>query len=75
MVDCVGYDNPILHTDREIVKLGFPIKNQNKFSKKIIMISGSLSGLMSVYHSDLDLPGLIQNRFYKKTIQLIGRIL
>jgi len=75
VVDCIGYDNPISHVDREVVKLGFPIKNQGRFSKKIIMISGSLAGLMPVYHSDLDLPGLIQNEFYKKTIRLIVRLL
>jgi len=75
VLDCLGYDNPILHTNPSLVKLGFPIKNLGKLAKKITMLSGSFDKLMPVYHSELDLPHLIKKSFYQKAIHLVLKII
>jgi len=54
VIDSVGNGNPVLIKDPSLIKLGFPIKNMNKWINKIGFISGDFEHLMSVYHSNLD---------------------
>ena len=63
IVDCVGNGKTHISQDRHIMPLAFPIKNIEKWKKKIFLLFGDLDGLMQVYHSNLDVPDLIEARF------------
>ncbi len=43
--------------------LGFPIKSMAKFVKKTYLVIGDMQKLMTVYHSDLDIPDLIKSKW------------
>lgn len=55
IIDSVGQAKTIVTQDPDVVRLGFPLKEMGLYTKKTFMISGELSELMNIYHSDLDL--------------------
>lgn len=54
VVDCVGNGTPKILKDKKKIKLGFPIRNINKWKNKIVFITGDFEHLMAVYHSEID---------------------
>ncbi len=54
VVDCVGNGKNQIVLDPSLVKLGFPIKNLNRYLNKIKFIVGDFDKLMQVYHSEID---------------------
>ncbi len=71
ILDSFGFGEPIKYTDTKITVLGFPIKNIQKYAKKITMISGELNTLMKFYHTNDDKPKLIKKEFMTKTKKLV----
>jgi hypothetical protein len=63
VIDCVGNGKTVVINDAKFLKLGFPIANVEKLSKKILMISADYEKLMTVYHSDLDDGRTIKKEF------------
>ena len=63
VVDCIGHSNLKVFDSLEIIKLAFPIKNINTFSKKIKILSGDINKLMEVYQSPIDKPNLIKGKY------------
>jgi hypothetical protein len=54
IVDCVGNGQVQIFQDQKIAKLAFPIKDLNRLSPRLYMVSGDIDRLMKVYHSDAD---------------------
>lgn len=52
-VDCVGYSENDIVTDREFIQLALPLKDAEKY-KNMILVTGSFEKLMEVYHSNDD---------------------
>lgn len=76
VVDCIGYDiTTVLSgpSDRHIIKLAFPIKNIDKYSDKIKLITSDYDKLMNVYHSDLDQPELIKEKYLKEALRVLNK--
>ena len=63
ILDCLGYSATNFIQDPKIVVLGFPIKSMAKFVKKTYLVIGDMQKLMTVYHSDLDIPDLIKSKW------------
>lgn len=59
IVDCLGYESPVIHRSPEIIKLAFPIKSLDLWIPKIKLFSGGIDKLMECYHSPLDNPSFI----------------
>ena len=59
VVDCVGDSTVSFINDPTICRLAFPIKQLERYLKKITLVSGDYDTLMQVYHSEADLPGRI----------------
>ncbi|MEK7213891.1 MAG: hypothetical protein AAB637_02145, partial [Patescibacteria group bacterium] len=75
IIDCVGYDKTIVLTRKSqnnIIKLAFPIENINKYSSKIKLITFDYDKLMSVYHSDLDIPELIKESYLEEALEILS---
>ncbi len=68
-VDCIGNGEPVFDNFSPIVPLSFPIKNLERWRKKIFAVYGDEEKLMKVYHSNLDTPNLIKNKFMETTKQ------
>ncbi len=66
VVDSLGNGPTTLFRDSETVRLGFPIVNLVAWQKKIIMLSGDIDGLLSVYHSDLDTLSMLKEKYLKE---------
>ncbi len=75
VVDSVGQSKTVVTQNPAIVKLGFPLKNMEKYSKKTYMISGGLSELMDIYHSDLDLVSGIKSAFLSEAEQIALKLI
>lgn len=54
VIDSVGNGKTVRITDPDVVRLGFPIINAKRWSKKITFLAGDFDHLMSVYHSNAD---------------------
>ncbi len=65
ILDSFGHSNPEIITDPHIVILGFPIKKIQQYQKKIEMISGSLDGLMLIYHTSEDVSECVKDIYMK----------
>ncbi|NQV87993.1 MAG: M28 family peptidase [Parcubacteria group bacterium] len=74
-VDCVGNGPSEVITDPKIIKLAFPIDNIDLHSSKISTIGANIEHLMTVYHSDLDAPSLIEEKYLEQAEKLILTIL
>lgn len=70
-VDCVGDGKTTVDNRMSMVRLGFPIKNLEKWRDKTHLIYGSFHGLMEVYHSDLDLPHRVKKEFLEDSVAVI----
>ncbi len=75
VVDCVGYSKTEKITDKEILKLAFPIKKLDKLSSKIVMFSADFKKLMNVYQSPIDLPAMVSEEFLRKTLEEVKNYL
>lgn len=78
VVDCVGYAKTQIILGKSgagIIKLAFPIKNIEKFSSKIKLITSDYDKLMTVYHSDADDGKNIQSKFLKEATRLLKDLL
>lgn len=69
VVDCIGYSQTQKITDKNILKLAFPIKKMDKLSSKIVLFSGDYNKLMRVYQSPIDLPLMVSEEFLRKTLE------
>jgi len=58
----------------KMVKLGFPIKNLEKWSKKIAMVYGGMGELMEVYHSDLDTVDRLSEKYLEGAISVVEKL-
>lgn len=75
VVDCVGNGKTTFDYTVDIVRLGFPIKNLEKWQKKIALVYGDFKKLMEVYHSDLDTVDLVKEKYLDDATQeLLKRI-
>ena len=75
IIDSVGHSQTNIIKDTETIKEGFPIKNLEKWSKKIYFLAGDLDKLMTVYHSDMDDGRYIkQKRLQETEEKLINQI-
>jgi len=73
IIDSLGNGQNILFNDPAIVRLGFPIVNLAKWSRKISMLSGNLDKLMEVYHSDLDTPEVLNERYIYDAVDMLKK--
>lgn len=71
-IDCVGNGKTKILKDEKIIKLGFPIRNINKWKNKIVLVTGDFEHLMAVYHSDIDDGrGLLEKYLYEAKMLLL----
>lgn len=73
ILDSIGYSQTQFLTEPSLVVLGFPIKNMQKFQKKLFLVIGDMQKLMQFYHSDLDVPELIKTDELMRAAQKIIR--
>ncbi|MCX6715458.1 MAG: M28 family peptidase [Candidatus Taylorbacteria bacterium] len=62
VVDCVGQGTSTMIRDPHIINLAFPLENISVLKEKVAILSGDIDQLMSVYHSELDLPEKIMEK-------------
>lgn len=75
VVDCVGNGKTTFDYRTDIARLGFPIKNLERWQKKIALVYGDFEKLMKVYHSDLDTADLVNEKYLDDATQeLLKRI-
>lgn len=55
--------------------LGLPLANLQRWAEKCVMVGVSDEVLMPVYHSDDDLPSLIQSRYLAQADRLVDRLI
>lgn len=75
VVDCVGNGRPVFDNVSPTVKLAFPIKNLEKYKQKIYAVYGDAAKLMEVYHSDLDVSDLVEEKYLQQTLEKMLRFL
>lgn len=63
VVDCVGYGDLTLYSDKRISNLAFPVPENLIGGAKVNILSGRYEKLMEVYHSDLDDGGMIEEKY------------
>lgn len=71
IVDCVGYDTYVTYRTPEILRLAFPISNLEKYIHKCEVLSGGVDLMMTFYHSNNDLPQLIQKGLLEETVEYL----
>ena len=54
VLDCLGNGKTKIFKNDYSIYLAFPIKNRDKWKKKILILAGDVEHLMSVYHSNAD---------------------
>lgn len=62
-VDCIGNGPAQVDRSRDILRLAFPITEFDTYVGKMLTIYGDINGLMSVYHSPLDISATLQQYF------------
>lgn len=67
VTDSVGHSKPIVVKDDNLLRLGFAIKNINKFAPKSLVLTGDFDELMKVYHSNADNGAEIKDTFMAST--------
>lgn len=72
-VDEVGVSPPHLH--QEEIDEFIPLKNIKKFKSKTFAISSSYLSSIKVYHSDLDQPSVLKNKYLNATLKLLNSLL
>lgn len=65
-IDCVGNGPVTIDVNPSVLYLAFPIKNFEALKNKMITLYSSLSGLMRVYHSSLDKPSTIKEKYLRE---------
>lgn len=75
IIDCLGQTAARQYRDPAIVRLGFPVMHQHRWTKKIAMIAGDLGALMRVYHSSADTANIIQPGHMHQARVLTERLL
>jgi hypothetical protein len=72
-VDSLGYSTPVIDTAEWMAFQAFPIRNLKKWQHKIYTVHGDIDKLMEVYHSDLDTPDRLSERFLREGVQALLR--
>jgi len=73
VVDCVGNAPTTIEQNIDIVNLGFPIVNLEKWKQHIFMFYGSMEELMTVYHSDADTVEKVQEEYLQECVSIIRK--
>jgi len=71
VVDSVGNTPSHFDQNQSLLYLGFPIVHANEWAKKIWLLYGDINHLMTVYHSNDDLPVNIKERYLKEASALL----
>lgn len=71
ILDCLGNGPTKIYRDKNSIYLAFPIKNREKWQKKIFIISGDRDRLMSIYHSNLDDLKELKPSYLKEASKLL----
>lgn len=66
IIDCIGYGETKIISDRELIKLASSMNNTDKWFDKIVVLAGNLDLLMTIYHSSLDDGRYLKEKFLKK---------
>ena len=75
VVDCVGDGDVTFDNNISTVRLGFPLKNLEKYINKTSLVYGSFEKLMEVYQSDIDLVEVLSEEFLGQTyVDLLEKI-
>lgn len=74
-VDCVGDGKTVVDGDVATVRLGFPISNLKAWKNKCYLVYGSFDALMTVYHSDLDLPKTLKQTYLLDSVRTLVKLL
>ena len=70
-VDCVGNGKTVFDQNIEIVRLGLPIKNLQKYLCKMYAVYGDFEKLMEVYHGDNDTLDKVKNRYLEDAVSAV----
>lgn len=67
VIDCIGFDKPNINKDNSLKYEALPLKNFKKYENKIFLITSlskqNVKYFYSFYHSNLDNPKLLKERF------------
>ncbi|MEM5829936.1 MAG: hypothetical protein QXL82_00255 [Candidatus Aenigmatarchaeota archaeon] len=74
VVDCIGFDKPIfIDSDKNLKMEAFPIKNFEKYEKKIVVFSSisenNIKDFYSFYHSYLDTKKLLEKKYIEESFE------
>ncbi|MFW5853364.1 MAG: M28 family peptidase [Patescibacteria group bacterium] len=75
ILDSLGHSLTEIIIKPEILPLGFPLKNLNKWQNKTKILAGDLDQLMPVYHSRADKPEGINSQELTKAGRLVADLL
>lgn len=71
ILDSLGNGPTKIYRDKNSIYLAFPIKNREKWQRKIFVISGDIDHLMSIYHSNLDQIKELKLRYLKEVSKIL----
>ncbi len=75
MIDCVGNGRTHIDQSIDMLRLGFPIVHVEEWKKKMCVLYGDNEKLMEVYHSELDTPDLIQERYLNDAVRTCMKVI
>ncbi len=75
VVDCVGNDKPEISIDPKIINLAFPLKEVEQYSGKIKILGGNIPQLMTIYHTDGDIPDNLSEKYLDQSLTLLISLL
>lgn len=77
VLDCVGNGpTTFIYNSKEILEMAFAIKSRNELSTKTVIVTGDNSKLWQIYHSDLDTPDKVEEKYlaeaYYKVLEILS---
>lgn len=75
VVDSVGFSQPQVINEKELMMEAFPISRLEELWEKISVMAGDFEKLMEFYHSDEDDIDKINPSHLKETLELLKRLL
>ncbi len=71
VIDCIGQTPHVVHTDRSIIDLAFPLGSIEEYYDKTQLYAGDMDKLMSIYHSDIDNSNAFNKKYYDDALKYI----
>lgn len=71
VIDCIGQTKHVVHREKSVIDLAFPLSNIDKYYDKTYLFAGDMHRLMTIYHSDLDGPGAFDKKYYDVVVKYI----